>query len=574
MIIGPVTGFIPRPYQLEALHGGNPQRGPGIIPCFERYRRVLAVLFTGGGKTEIFLALARRYLQHERTGSKRALLLSHRDELVTQPIERAPRFGLSIGREQGTSSCVGSAHRVISSTIQTMRVRKDQYRPDEIGLVICDEAHHAASETFREVLDYFGNAFVLGVTATPQRLDGIGLGEVFEAVAYEYPLDQGVADGWLVPVKPWPVKLEGLDLDKLRARAGDLPPEELGTLLAEHAHPVAQHLVKHTSGLPTLAFCATVAHAFAQAEAIRRYTDARVETVWGGTPKGKKQADMFDGPPVREDIIADFRAGKIGYLISCSTLFEGFDAPNARRIAMIRPTMSQSLLIQAVGRGTRPLPGIVDRPELRDDAAGRVAAIAASDKPEVVVFDYTSTTERLSLVSVADALAGTLTPEERIALGQVELYGDKTVDQALQEARIIAAELAAKHAAEQAELASTSYEIDPFHPVHVLGIKGHDNRSEPRASEKMAKYLARCGVTSPEKLSASTAKKIQGAIIMREKFGFASLSTAMTLQRAGVPPASLTKMKLLRASELMIELARNRNVRPRRWDSDPSLGGR
>ena len=575
MIIGPASGFTPRPYQEHAINGGDMRRGPGIMPCFARYRRVLAVLFTGGGKTEIFLSLARRYLESPKTpANKRVLILSHRDELVTQPIERAARFGLSIGREQGLSSCLSSPHRIISSTIQTMRTRVGLYKPDDIGLVICDEGHHAASDSFREVLDYFSDAFVLGVTATPKRLDGVGLAEIFEAVAFNYALEEGVADGWLVPVKPWPVKLEGLDLDKLRARAGDLPPEALGELLSEHAHPVAQHLVRTTGERPTIVFCATVAHAFAQAEALRRYTDARVETVYGGTPKGKgRRRELFDAP-VREDIIADFRAGSIRYLVNCATLTEGFDAPNAACVAMVRPTMSQSLLIQAVGRGTRPLAGIVDRPELRDDTAGRIAAIAASAKPDVLVLDYTTTTERLSLVSVADALAGSLTPEERLALAKVELYGDKSVDQAVQEARILAAETSARLAAERAELVATSYEIDPFHPVCVLNMRGlRDNPNEARASEKMAKFLTGRGVDCAEKLSASTARKLQVAILMRDKYRLATFTQAKALQRVGIPSSTTVKMRFDDASALVIELGKNRNIRPKRWDSLPALGG-
>jgi len=573
VIIGPVTGFIPRPYQEHAINGGDPRKGPGIMPCFARHKNVLAVLFTGGGKTEIFLSLVRRYLESPKTPPhKRALILAHRDELVSQPISRGPRFGLRLAREQGDSSAVGAPERVIASTVQTMRLRKEKYDPDEIGLIICDESHHSVSDEFRDVLDYFPSAFILGVTATPQRLDGVGLGELYEAVAFRYPIEQGVEDGWLVPIRPWREVIDGLDLSKLRSRAGDLEPGALGELMSEYAHPVAKMLVERAGDRPTIAFCATLAHAYAQAEALRRYTSARVEVVDGTTKKRGKRADAVG--IFREDLVEDFRLGRLQFLVNVGVAIEGFDAPNCRCVALIRPTKSPALVIQAVGRGTRPLPGIVDQPELRDDPDGRRAAIAASAKPDLLVLDFSGASEKHSLAGVVDALAGNLTPEERLALVNIPLCGDLTVDQALQQARIAAAQEATRHAAELAELATHSYEVDPFHPVCVFGIKGlRDDPNEERASAKMAKYLERNGVQNAAALSKSTAKKLQGTIIVRDRLHLASLTQATDLQRAGVPVTSTVRMSYTHANDLCVELLRNRGVRPKRWDSVPHLGG-
>ena len=582
MIIGPITDFTPRSYQHHCIYGGDPRRGPGILPLLARYRRLLVAMATGLGKTETFLWLTRIFIESGLIGDGRcALYLSHRDELVLQPIERAHRFGMAIGREQGDDSCVSSPLRVISSTIQTMRIRKDLYDPARIGLVIIDECHHAAADDYQEVLEYFAGAIVIGFTATPNRHDGIGLGEVFEAVAFEYLIDDARAEGWLVPVRAHAVKLDGLDLTTLRPRMGDLPPNELGELLSEFAHPVARDLVTRAGNRPTLVFCVTVAHAFAQAEALRRYTEERVECIYGQTPKKRKakraQPGLFDGggPAIREDIVADFKAGKIRFLVNCAVLTEGFDAPNAACIAMVRPTMSQPLLVQAVGRGTRPLPRIVDAPELRDDPAGRCATIAASAKPDVLALDYTSSVETVGLVNVLEALAGRLTVEERLALHKSEIGSHRTVDEALQEPRILGAELAARAAAEEAERLATSYEVDPFHPVCVLGMKGlRDDPREARASAKQAGFLREQGVASAEKLSASTAQKLIGGIMVRKKFHLCSLKQATALQRAGIPIASTVKMKTEAASALMVELVSNRYVRPPRWDRDPKLGGR
>ena len=580
MIIGPADGFTPRPYQAACIDGGDPRRGAGIRPCFARYKSVLAVLATGLGKTEIVLSLARRFIESPKTpADKRVLILAHRDELVSSPIRRSHRFGLRLAREQANDTAVGSTERVIASTIQSMARRYQLYRPDEIGLVIVDEAHHICAEDYLEVVNYFqaGGALLLGVTATPQRLDGIALGEVFEAVAYNYPILDAVDDGWLVPVMVRRHIVEGLDLEKLSTRGGDLEPGKLGELLAEHAHIVAKELVDVAGDRATMVFCPTVPAAYAQAEALRRYTSARVECAFSGTPQKRKKSDQQDllkGVTTRQDMVDDFRAGKVQYLVNCALYTEGFDAPNTRCIALVRPSESASLYVQMVGRGTRPLPGVVDHPELAGDPAGRRAAIAASAKPDVLVIDFTCNSEKHTLTGVVDALAGNLTPEERLALGKVELVGDKTVDQAVQEARILAAENAARRAEELAELASHSYEVDPFHPVCVFNMKGlRDNPNEKRVSEAMAKYLTRAGVRDAAKLSRSTGTKLQYNIRVREKFRLASLDQSMALQRAGVPASTTVKMKIHEAGALIAELQRNGKRRPPRWDSDPALGG-
>lgn len=565
MIIGPANGIVLRDYQNFCIEGGDPHHGPGIMPCLARHRSTLALLATGCGKGSILLALMRRYLASPKTPpGARAMVVSHRDELVSQPIEQAERFGLLVAREQAGDTAVGSNIRAVSATIQTMSSRMEQYRRDEVGLLIIDEAHHAASEQHRRLIEYFSGAYLVGFTATADRLDGLGLGEVFASVAYDYNIETAVENGWLVPPVPRRYIIDGLDLDKLRARAGELPPEELGELMSLYSHTVGASLVKHTGENQAIGFCCTVAHAYAQAEALRRYTHATVAVADGTTDKDD-----------RRRMIADFKAGKIQFLLNAQLWTEGADLPGAAVCAMLRPTLARAFYTQCAGRVLRPLAGVVDAPELRDDPAGRRAAIAASRKPLAYILDYSGVTEKHSLIGPVDALAGRLTTEERLALVNIGIVGDQTVDQVLQEARRLAAIDAARKAELMAEALTTSYEVDPFHPVCAMGIKGlRDDPNEKRASEKMAKYLNRHGIEKAETLSASTAKKLQGTIIVREKLHLSTISQSIALQRAGVPVASTVKMSVYVASQLMAELHQSRGVRPKRWDADPLLGGR
>lgn len=679
MIVGPVSGFVPRPYQEWCINGGAPDLGIGIMPAFARYRRVLVEMATGCGKTETFLALTRRFLDSPKTPTdKRVLILAHRDELVSQPIERSTRFGMRFAREQGKASGAGKMERVVASTVQSMSKRLDKYSPDEFGLVIIDECHHSPANDYVKILDHFASARVLGVSATPERLDGVALGEVFEAVAFSYGIEAATADGWLVPVKPLEITVDGLDISKLRARAGDLPPGPLGELLAEYAMPVAKHIIEKAGDRPTIIFCATMAHAHAQAAALRRELevrgiDARVESADGFTDKdnsrcryratsscfagdlascsqsddgaalevsepgldttcdaapascslhskpGKRKQDrskIRDGSPLqwevldrlqiseaelvgefyeaaerlvaqgyisrvssidasRADIVADFRAGKVRYLCNAYLFVEGFDAPNARCVALVRPTKSRSMVIQAVGRGTRPEPGCVDKASLRDDPDGRRAAIAASSKPDLLVLDFCAQVEGHGLTSAADALAGKLSPEERLMLGKLDIVGEKTIDALTAEARRLAAEEAVRLAALSAAEA-TSREVDPFNPAKVLSLKDmpRNDPNEARCSEKMAKHLASKGIAAAEALSVSQAKKINGALAMRAERHLCTYKQALALQKAGVPVATTTRMYYSTASNLITGLTMNGWRRPKDWDANPVLGGR
>lgn len=545
-----------RPYQNYAINGGDPRRGPGVMRCFARHKRVLLVMGVGTGKTQTFLALAQRYVKN--TGG-RVLILAHRDELVSQPIERGALMGLHIAREQGSTSGVG--YQIVASTIQTMQYRRGLYPSDYFGLVIADEAHHAPSDMFRETLDYFGGAYALGVTATPDRLDGVGLGEVFSAVGYDYGMADAVDDGWLVPVRPEVIQVDGLDLSKLRVRGGDFSPEELGEVMGEHSHYIASVLVERAGSRPTIVFCCSVAHAMAQAEALKKYTDAGVAMVSGETPKDE-----------RAQILTDFAAGKIQFVTNVEVLTEGTDLPRTACIAMARPTKSRGLLTQAIGRGCRTWPGLLDPEELREGSPdARKAAIASSPKPDCIVLDFTGACEKHSLANVADALAGRLTAEERAALVAIPLCGEQTVSELVEEARRIAAEAARAREAEAANF--TRYEIDPFAPVAVLGLKERDDPKEERCDEKTAAWLSQRGIKEPEKMSATVAAKVKKTLCTRIGLKLATWKQMLALQKAGVPQASTVRMKMETAAKLMDELQANGWRRPARWSSETWLGG-
>lgn len=527
------------------------------------------MLATGLGKTQIALEAMRRY--YARHG-RRALILSHREELVTQPIARGVLAGMEFGREQAEHRAGQEPY--VSATVQTLAARLGRFPRDSFGLVVVDEAHHAASGgQYAQVLDHFAGAWVLGLTATPHRLDGLSLRDAgFTAVGYELSLgrdpqrpdlEDPIGLGWLVPIRWRRLVISGLDLSALRIRGGDFDAASLAVMMAEHAHSIAQHVVEHAGHRQTMVFCVGVAHAHAQAEALRRHTSAGVEVVDGATD-----------PDRRRKIVAAYSAGEVQFLVNCAVFTEGFDAPATSCVVLARPTRSTALALQCIGRGTRPLPGVVDTPHLHAGPPDlRRAAIACSAKPDLLLLDIAGVGDDLALGVVADALGGGLTVEQRAQLLRLGADGEETFDAMLSEAL----RAAAVEEARKMRLAKTSASVvdsDPFAATNVLSIKEMDDPRAPRADLDMVAWLRKHGVQHPERLSQEAAAKVKKTICVRYAKGLSSYREMQTLQRFGVPVARTVAMRRETAAELIRQISDNGGRRPSAWDKDPKLGGR
>jgi superfamily II DNA or RNA helicase len=398
-----------RPYQERLVEG--------TFAALASSPSTLAVMATGLGKTVCFSAVAERWRQG------RVLVLAHREELIFQAAEKiADATGADPGIEMASERVDrGSRCKVVVASVPTLtkpkRLRK--FDPRDFGLVVVDEAHHATAASYLRILDYFRDGLPaaeegppvpgnpdsrrLGLTATANRTDGSALGQVFETVAFDYGIAPAVEDGWLVPVRQQVVKVEGLDFSKARTTAGDFNEADLEAIVSQEEilHRVAAPTVELAAGLPTLVFCVTVKHAERMSEILNRYKDGSAAWVCGATDKD-----------TRRETLARFRAGKVQFLCNVGVLLEGFDAPRCACVAMARPTKSLLLYTQTLGRGTRPLPGLLD-PLGEAEPAARRAAIAASGKPSLLVLDYAGNAGRHRIVTSADLLGGKYEPAVR-----------------------------------------------------------------------------------------------------------------------------------------------------------------
>jgi superfamily II DNA or RNA helicase len=331
----------PRPYQREAVAAVLRAAHRGV-------KRPLLVLPTGTGKTIVFALLLQ-----ERGGH--ALVLAHCDELIQQAVDKLrlvdPSLDIGVVKAERDER---DAEVVVASVQTLSRPSRLARLPPDFDTLVIDEAHHAPAETYRRILHHCqawspDGPLVLGVTATPQRGDRQSLRPVFERLVYQKSLVEMMQAGYLVDLRATQVLLEA-NLDALHVRRGDFVERELETMLLE-ANAPAQVLAAFQMQAPerkALLFTPTVATAYAMAETFCAAGIA-AEALDGRTPLAE-----------RRKVLHRLQTGETRVVANCAVLTEGFDEPSLDCIIMARPTRSQPLYQQMLGRGTRPYPGKSD----------------------------------------------------------------------------------------------------------------------------------------------------------------------------------------------------------------------
>ena len=317
-----------RPYQQDMVDQ--------IRLCYQSgHKKVLVVLSTGGGKTRIFSHIA----QSVARKGNRVLIAVHRQELLDQACRSLPmpHGVIASNRAMDLSAAVQVA------SVQTLARRLHKLPRDFFQLVIIDEAHHSNAGTWAKVLEHFQQAHLLGVTATPIRLDGRGLGEHYQAMV-EGPSAAWLTDnGYLASARV--LAPPGFDTTGLRKRMGDFDTKEaehrIGTIMGD----CLSHYRKHLNGQTAIAFCCSVAHAEAVAALFQ----------CNGIPAASIDGSMDAG--TRRELLSDLGTGRIKVLTSCALIGEGVDVPSVGGCILLRPTASTSLHLQMIGRCLRPSPG-------------------------------------------------------------------------------------------------------------------------------------------------------------------------------------------------------------------------
>jgi len=503
-----------RPYQREMIRR-----------CYsawndDLYRRILAVMPTGSGKTVCFAHIAHIESQHGR----RVLILAHRDELIDQA---AAKLILATGTpcavERGTSSALDSSAPVVVASVQTLHAaRLQRWRADTFDLVIVDEAHHALADSYQRILEHFATARVLGVTATPDRGDRRELSSFFEAVAYEYPLREAIQDGWLCPITAKLLPLQ-IDLRRVRSVAGDYHTGDLDTAIAPVLAAAVDGIAEHSEGRKTLVFLPLIR----TSEAFVHLCRARGLT-----------AEHIDGESVdRRDMLRRFAAGEFQILSNSNLLLEGYDCPDIACVVCLRPTRSRPLYVQMIGRGTRIAPG----------------------KRDLLILDFLWQTSRHSLCVPASLIARD-DREARDVMARIA-PGRPPVD-------LIAADRDAQRERErtlarqlQQQRARESRVVDPLE--FALSIADTDlaeytpvfawERQPP--SDKQLALLSRFGVDRSKVLCRGHASALIDRLLTRRKLNLCTLRQACLLRRHGIDPSNIS---FTRAREIIDDIMRRR----------------
>lgn len=323
-----------RPYQIEAKNA--------VFAEWEKgNKKTLLVLPTGTGKTIVFSSITADCVRN----GERVLILAHRSELLEQAADKLNQStGLGCAVEKAEETCLGSWFRVVVGSVQSLmrESRLKQFPQDYFNSIIVDEAHHCISDSYQRVLQYFADAKVLGVTATPDRGDMRNLGSYFQSLAYEYTLPKAIKEGYLCPIKAMTIPIK-LDLSGVGVQAGDFKSGDLGTALDPYLYQIADEMAKYCMNRKTVVFLPLI-------KTSQKFRDILIS-------KGFRAAEVNGDSADRAQILADFEAGKYDVLCNSMLLTEGWDCPSVDCIVPLRPTKIRSLYAQMVGRGTRLCPG-------------------------------------------------------------------------------------------------------------------------------------------------------------------------------------------------------------------------
>ena len=324
--------MILRPYQRNGI---TAIRALFLQGC----RRVCYAAPTGSGKTILFCHAAKKAVENDQ----RVAVIVHRQELVDQTCaalaaEGAPYGVIAAGYAENLAAPVQVA------MVQTLVRRPD--RLGEIALSVIDECHHGMAATWRAMLELTPKARVLGVSATPERLDGKGLKEIFDALVMGPSVKELIADGWLsafVVYAPEHV----VNLKGARTVAGDYALGDLARRMNDElviADAVREYR-ERLGGQSAICFCVTIEHSQAVARAFRA-AGITARHIDGDTPAAE-----------RRQLIEQLANGEISVLCNCGLIAEGLDVPSVGGVILLRPTKSLALYLQQIGRALRPVPG-------------------------------------------------------------------------------------------------------------------------------------------------------------------------------------------------------------------------
>lgn len=484
-----------RPYQTKAVASS--------LHAWESFDRLLGVAATGAGKTVIA-----SHILLKRFDYGPSLFIAHRQELLTQAIDKLMRVtGQNIGLEQAVSH-TNAAHKIVVASVQSLHEKRlEKWQREHFRTIIIDECHRSTSKTYQRVLSYFLRAKCLGITATPDRTDQRSLGEVFEHIAFEVGLIELVRQGWLAPIRtmqiPLKIDLNGIEVDY----RGELDVTETAHRLEPYLDALAQELATNHSERKTLVFLPLVRLSQMFAEAAQAAGLA---------------AEHIDGEsPDRKDILDRFRHSQTRVLSCAALLSEGYDEPSVDCIVMMRPTQSRSFYAQCAGRGFRLFEG----------------------KKDLLLLDPFWLSAEHSLIKPASLVAETDAEAEQIT---ALLSEEPDLLEAMDKAKAINLALVQQRAAQLAKVldATSKRERTVFDPLEVASVLGNEKLAAfipvmhwhtEHVTTKQAELLVKLGVNPDGVQNRGHAHEILNKLMKRMRHRLATFRQLRYLIKYGHP---------------------------------------
>ena len=526
MISAPVT-YQNREYQDKA-----------VARIFEEFdeegrRSTLLVMPTGTGKTVVSGKVAEKVVREYEFP---VLFLAHRELLVRQAAAKFESMGMDVGIEMGQERAREFRDpEVVCATVQSMTGdRLGSWKFNHFGLIISDEAHHGHADGHQAIYNHFAPARHLGITATPKALK-CKLSDLFESVAYEYPMREAVKDGWLVPVI-WEQCHVEIDLRGLKVSGDDLNVGELGARISSHAAYLADAIAQRVGCRKSVVFAPDVGSAMAISAALS--TDTALQPLCIARHRISSRyvcgsGGRFGMPKSQQkEILRSFRECEFQVIVCCEILIEGWDQPDVEAVVIARPTLQQYRYRQMVGRGTRISP-----------ETGKRSCL-------VVDFDWKTDGEARDLITPLDYVAEddeelNAMPEETVAA--VVKEARKFVAGGASTGEAIAKAKASVKSRESIPIfmrgVKAEFHVDIRDPLaigkEILGLERKPSDTMkgdryPSITAKQEFLLHRIGITNTENMTKWGASRLIDTIEKRRKEGMATISQIKALRESGV----------------------------------------
>lgn len=326
-------------------------------------KRIVLCMPTGGGKTVVAASMIHSALQR----GSRSIFLAHRRELIDQTVDKLNSFGVQAGVIMAGDSRRDDYLPTQVASVQTLVRRLD--RKPHANIIFVDECHHAASDTYKKIIEAYPDAVVVGLTATPWRSDKIGLADIYEDSVLACTPAELIEMEALVPFDVF--AYDAPDLHEVGVVAGEFNQRDLGIACNTQVlvGSVVREYVEHAEGRRAIVFPVNIAHSMHLVDEFR------------GAGFTAMHVDCNTEAEIRKNVMDRFRHGDLTILSSVGVLTEGFDAPAAEVCIMARPTKSLSLYIQMGGRVLRTSPETGKKRALIHDHAGNTLRLGLLDEP-------------------------------------------------------------------------------------------------------------------------------------------------------------------------------------------------